>query len=181
MEEAQIIAETIAQALAQQEANLLASIEEFCEGPTGPVGESGISIEYFGFTGMTASMLVYPTETLGITGATGIYYSNAIEYVNPGTTANPHFIVTGDFLPSETNKYSLGKVGSTWSEIVVGPGTIVFTTETGSTALASIGANIAGIVYTENGFATPYIMQEQQAPRDMQLGLKMVARVHLFL
>jgi hypothetical protein len=125
-------------------------------GPTGAQGATGAGLQVlgaFGTTGATASMLMsYPSAT----GTTGVYYSDNLKYYNSGSTANPTFWVTGDFLPTTTNTYSLGKTGNTWKDIAIGPGTIVFEGPTGGN-IASIGSNSAGIVYTQNGFATPFI------------------------
>jgi hypothetical protein len=97
-------------------------------------------------------LISYPSAT----GTTGIYYSDALKYYNPGSTANPTFWVTGDLLPPTTNTYSLGKTGNTWKDIAIGPGTLTFEGPPG-TLPGSLGSNVAGIVYTENGFATPFI------------------------
>ena len=118
-------------------------------------------INSFGVTGATASLLLsYPSEP----GTTGVYYSDGIHYYNPGqdpgdpgaTGSRPSFIITGNLLPSISNTYSLGVSGNTWKDLAIGPGTIVFESP-GGPLLATIGANQAGIVYTENGFASPYI------------------------
>jgi hypothetical protein len=125
-------------------------------GPTGAQGATGPGLQVlgaFGTTGATASMLM---SSPSATGTTGIYYSDNLKYYNPGSTANPTFWVTGDLLPPTTNTYSLGKTGNTWKDIAIGPGTLTFEGPTG-TLPGSLGANLAGIVYTPNGFATPYI------------------------
>jgi hypothetical protein len=125
-------------------------------GPTGAQGATGPGLQVlgaFGDTGATASMLMsYPSAT----GTTGVYYSNNLNYYNPGSTANPTFWVTGDLLPPTTNTYSLGKTGNTWKDIAIGPGTLTFEGPPG-TLPGSLGSNLAGVVYTQNGFVTPYI------------------------
>jgi collagen type I/II/III/V/XI/XXIV/XXVII alpha len=125
-------------------------------GATGAQGSTGPGLQVlgaFGTTGATASMLIsYPSAT----GTTGIYYSDNLKYYNPGSTANPIFYVSGDLIPTTTNTYSLGKTGATWKDIAMGPGTLTISGPTG-TALAKLGSNLAGIAYTENGFATPSI------------------------
>jgi hypothetical protein len=125
-------------------------------GATGAQGATGASLQVigaFGTTGATASLLLsYPSET----GTTGIYYSDNLKYYSPGSTGNPTFYISGDLIPTVTNTYSLGTTGNTWKDISIGPGTLTISGPTG-TALAKLGSNLAGIAYTENGFATPFI------------------------
>jgi hypothetical protein len=144
-----------------------------CRGPTGPPGPPGPSggatgatgaqgdtgatlgvIGSFGITGSTASILLaYPPEP----GTTGIYYTNAIKLYNSGAgNTGTDIIFSGNLIPDLTNTYTLGRPDLTWKDINIGPGTVTFVYPGGSTA-ATISANIASIVYTETGFATPFI------------------------
>ena len=61
-----------------------------------------------------------------------------------------------NLIPSITNTLSLGSTGQRFKDLFVGPGTIDIQGPTG-TAIATLGTNIAGIIYTQNGFATPFI------------------------
>ena len=58
-------------------------------------------------------------------------------------------------MPSVTNEYTLGLTGTRWKDLFVGPGTINIQGPTGSNP-ATIGSDLSGIVYTQNGIASPY-------------------------
>jgi hypothetical protein len=65
--------------------------------------------------------------------------------------------INGNLIPSVTNTYTLGATGTVWKEIHVGPGTINISGPVGSNVIGTIGTDQNGIVYTESGFATPFI------------------------
>ena len=73
-----------------------------------------------------------------------------------GPTGNGLYAST-NFLPSVHNVFTLGTTGLRWSDIFLGPGTLNMGGATGFRLDATIGANIEGIAYTQNGFATPFI------------------------
>jgi hypothetical protein len=91
-------------------------------------------------------------------GTTGIYYSNALTYYNPGSTANPQFYISGDLFPTTNNTYSLGKTGAAWKNINLGTingsaypptGTIPTLGQVMTAgAIASTGLNMGGNVIT---------------------------------
>ena len=83
-------------------------------------------------------------STLSATGATGPVGQN-----NMYTNAN--------FAPTVNNTATLGVTGLRWKDIYIGPGSINIAGPAGSSAVGLIGTNINSIVYTPNGFATPYI------------------------
>jgi hypothetical protein len=74
----------------------------------------------------------------------------------PGTTGKS-MIINSNILPDTTNTYTLGASGSSWRDLYVGPGTINIQGPVGATNIATIGSDLQGIVYTEYGFATPFI------------------------
>jgi hypothetical protein len=90
---------------------------------------------------------------LGITGDVSLGYIETVAGIT-----GPSISVTGNLVPSVSNEYSLGASGQFWRDLFVGPGTITIAGPTGSTAVATIGTDLAGIVYTESGFATPSII-----------------------
>jgi len=120
---------------------------------TGSTGPSMSFVGPFTDTSTFASMaLAYPN----ITGSTGVYYTDNIQIYNSGTGPVEIFI-SADFVPLTNNLYSLGHTGAAWREIFMGPGTLNIAGPEGSGTLATLGSNIAGVAYTEFGFATPFI------------------------
>ena len=85
-----------------------------------------------------------------------MYYTEAIKLYNSGVGTGPDIIFSGNLIPTLTNTYTLGNPDLTWKDINIGPGTVTFVYPGGLTA-ASISANQNSIIYTETGFATPYI------------------------
>ena len=113
-------------------------------GTTGPTGDKG---DGFTFTGPTGAVLFY--DGFAVTGLTGFTYTP----LSVGFTGG--IILEGDFLPSQSNVFSIGLTGTRWRELFVGPGTINLGGPTGFNA--KIGTDDNGIAYTERGFATPFI------------------------
>jgi hypothetical protein len=120
-----------------------------CRGPTGP---SGGPIGDTGATGPagsvgtlgpgTGSVLV---ENLGVA-----YYSDTLHVTDTQVD------ISGNFIPTKSNTYSLGLTGARWKEIFIGPGSLNIAGPTGSVP-ATIGSNLAGIAYSQFGFVTPFI------------------------
>jgi hypothetical protein len=75
----------------------------------------------------------------------------------PAGLTGPNLHITGNLLPTQSNTYSLGGTGATWKEIYIGPGSINIAGPPGAANPATIGSDLQGIVYTEGGFATPFI------------------------
>ena len=78
------------------------------------------------------------------------YYSNNLR-VNDN-----QIDISGNFIPTETNVFSIGYTGSRWKEIFIGPGSLNISGPTGN-AYATIGSNLASIAYSQFGFVTPFI------------------------
>ena len=98
-------------------------------------------------SGATGSVLLKQTDgSIGTNALLSVGYTGITGYVSIG----------GDLVPTIGNTYSLGVTGSSWKEIVVGPGTITIQGPAAGQA-GFIGANLSGYVYTEKGFATPFI------------------------
>ena len=72
-------------------------------------------------------------------------------------TTGPSLIINSNFVPDIPNFYTLGASGSSWREMFVGPGSINIEGPPGATNVATIGSDLSGIVYTQYGFATPFI------------------------
>jgi hypothetical protein len=65
--------------------------------------------------------------------------------------------IEGDLLPSTDGIYNIGALGQRWKEIFIGSGTINIAGPSGSTAVGLIGTDDSSIVYTQFGFASPFI------------------------
>lgn len=70
-----------------------------------------------------------------------------------GTT----LVINGSLRPAVNNTMSLGGIGSEWKEIYMGPGSLNIAGPTGATNPATIGSDIAGVAYSQFGFATPFL------------------------
>lgn len=108
-------------------------------GDTGPTGT-------FQFNGATNSILFFDGNQ--VTGTTEFTYI-------PGPSGSVS--LQGDFLPTQDAVYNLGSTGLRWGEIHVGHGTINIAGPSGSSAVGTIGTDANSIVYTKNGFASPFI------------------------
>jgi collagen type VII alpha len=122
-----------------------------CRGPTGEPGTIG----YTGSTGVTG-----PAGNLNILGpGTGFVLVNYLDnayYSDTIKVTDIELDISGNIIPRETNKYTLGHTGQRWADIYLGPGSLNMA---GPESLlpATLGANLAGIAYSQYGFATPFI------------------------
>ena len=105
-------------------------------GPTGPQGPAG-SLNV-GSTG-SGNIVVYDPLT------DRAFYSDIVR------------VTDTSILPTQDNIYSLGRTGARWKELYIGPGTIDISGPTGSVNPGQIGSNLSGIVYTQFGFASPFL------------------------
>jgi hypothetical protein len=107
-------------------------------GPTGIQGPKG-SLD---FTGPTGAILYF--NGTSVTGTANFTYT-------PGGSG---MYIDGNILPSQNNTFSLGLTGMTWKEINLGPGTINMG---GTGGNATLGLDQNSIMYSQYGFATPFI------------------------
>ena len=105
-------------------------------GPSGATGPSG----QLNFTGPTGAILFFDGNS--VTGITGFKYTAT------------GIIINTNILPTATNTYTLGASGATFKEIFVGLGSINFSE---SSVKATLGSDQNSIVYSQYGFATPFI------------------------
>lgn len=120
------------------------------QGPAGPTGAAGAfagkgetgPTGSLAFSGPTGSVLFFNGSS--VTGSTGLSF-----------TSGSNLVVAGDIRPATTLTYSLGTTGARWSEVYVGPGSINIKGPGDSSG--TIGTDARGIVYTETGFATPFV------------------------
>lgn len=85
----------------------------------------------------------------------GYYYNNSLEVVLDASN-NPQLDISCNFIPKNTNIYSLGSETSRWKDLYIGPGTINILSTLGGEN-ATLGSDNNGIAYTETGFASPFI------------------------
>jgi len=155
------------------------------QGPIGPQGPAGpVSIGPPGYTGPPGQSYTGPTGRgcrgptgpsggpIGDTGATGP--AGSVGTLGPGTgsvlvenfgvayysdtlhVTDTQVDISGNFIPTKSNTYSLGLTGARWREIFIGPGSLNIAGPTGSVP-ATIGSNLAGLAYSQFGFVTPFI------------------------
>jgi len=85
------------------------------------------------------------------TGSNNVYYDSII------STDSTNVYIGGNLVPTQSNTYILGASGATWKDIYIGPGSLNIAGPEGFTGVATIGSNLAGIAYSQNGFATPFL------------------------
>jgi hypothetical protein len=66
--------------------------------------------------------------------------------------------MNANLIPRDTLTYSLGSTAARWAEAFIGPGTLNIAGPAGSTVEGTIGTDLAGIVYTQGGFASPTVI-----------------------
>ncbi len=128
-------------------------------GQQGSTGEMG-SVGTQGQTGSTGFLGVIPQGygSVVVNGPTGSsnYYTSDILQVVAGASGD-YVSIGGSLIPDVSLSYSLGSTGQRWSDIFIGPGTLNIAGPVGSAAVGTIGTDSQGIVYTEFGFASPFL------------------------
>ena len=140
-------------------------------GDTGPTGEQGLQgiqgdtgtqgqTGYTGPIGISLTGPTGPTGTFQFSGPTGaiLYFDGTSVTGTADFTYTPGgqgMYIDGNIIPSQTNTYSLGLTGMTWKEINLGPGTINMSGINGIQARLGVDQN--SIVYSQFGFASPFI------------------------
>jgi len=128
-------------------------------------GASGVNV------GVSGSVVPLTNNTYSL-GTTGYRWSDLyigtgsvhLGDVNLSSTLTPFTGSTGPYLtmnssiiPTITNTYTLGASGASWKDLYVGPGTINIQGPVGAKKVAIIGSDLQGIVYTQYGFASPFL------------------------
>ncbi len=116
------------------------------KGETGATGPNGLGAIQQGYGSIVVN---------GPTGSNS-YYSSDILQVVAGASGD-YISIGGSLLPDVSLSYSLGSTGQRWKDMYVGPGTLNIAGPTGSSAVGTIGTDSQGIVYTEFGFASPFL------------------------
>jgi hypothetical protein len=95
--------------------------------------------------------------------STGIDASGSLKLgiatIIPSTdpSGNPAIRVNGSIIPDQSLTYSLGTADERWKEAYIGPGSLNIAGPLPSSAVGTIGTDANSIIYTETGFATPFI------------------------
>jgi hypothetical protein len=71
-------------------------------------------------------------ENLGVA-----YYSDTLQ------VTDTEAYISGNFIPTSSNIYTLGLTGSRWRDIYIGPGSLNIAGPTPSSVPATIGSNLA--------------------------------------
>ena len=95
-------------------------------------------------------------------GQSGMAWNSA--FIGPGSlhiggatisATGTNIVIQGNIQPTSSNTQTLGSTGLPWKEIYMGPGSLNIAGPSG--ANATLGSDQNGIVYTQKGFATPFI------------------------
>jgi hypothetical protein len=78
--------------------------------------------------------------------------------------------MNSNIIPTTSNFYTLGASGSSWRDLYIGPGTINIQGPQGAQNVATIGSDLQGIVYTQYGFASPFINVGPEIYTDQAVG-----------
>jgi len=141
-------------------------------------GATGVNV------GVSGSVVPLSNNTYSL-GTTGYRWSDLyigtgsvnIGNVNLSSTLTPFIGSTGPYLttnssiiPTATNTFTLGASGASWRDLYVGPGTINIQGPVGAKNIATIGSDLQGIVYTQYGFASPFINVGPEIYSDQAVG-----------
>lgn len=114
---------------------------------------------------MSTGAILYNSAS-GIASTGAFTYNDVSGSITLGTSTilsstdpsgNPSLVVNSNIIPTQSNIFSLGTSTQRWKEVFVGPGTLNIAGPTPTSAVGKIGTNANSLVYTENGFATPFI------------------------
>jgi hypothetical protein len=119
-------------------------------GPTGVQGPSGVTgntgpTGAFVFLGATGNVLFY--DGVAVTGTTGFGFTT----VDTLSVLN----LNSSLIPTRDNIFTLGLTGYRWREVSIGPGSLNISGP--NNVVAELGTDAEGIIYTKQGFATPFI------------------------
>jgi hypothetical protein len=115
-------------------------------GPQGATGADGISIR-FGETG-DGYMVVY--NPVG-----GTFYNSPLLYTDTSGPSGPVIWIGANIIPTTNETFSIGDSSNRFKDFSVSANTMTFYGNTlGQTG--AIGLNNNGVVWTPNGFATPF-------------------------
>ena len=123
--------------------------------PLGIIGSTSansiILEEYLGSITAPSFAPLSGTGTILLLSTGSVVYNNIINVSDQAIN------ISGNMIPTSNQQYSLGATGLRWKDLSVGPGTINIAGPTGSIQDGLIGSNLAGLVYTQYGFVTPFI------------------------
>ena len=121
-----------------------------CRGPTGP---SGGPIGDTGATGPPGNvgLLLPGTGSVLVKDGDDAHYSNTLKITDIQVD------ISGNFVPTNSNVYTLGVTGARWKDIYIGSGSLNIAGPTPTSVPATIGSNLAGLAYSQFGFVTPFI------------------------
>ena len=110
------------------------------------------------------------TLSLSMSSINGLPYSvpqgidGAVQYVSAGVLQGDAGLIyrsmstleiIGSIIPTSTNTFTLGTSTNVWNEVWMGPGTLNI--QGPMSTFGSLGTDANSIVYTQNGFAAPFI------------------------
>jgi hypothetical protein len=123
------------------------------QGPTGAAGPAGGPTGSTGYTGPPGNvgLLLPGTGSVLVKDGDDAHYSNTL------VVTDTQVDISGNFIPTNSNVYTLGLTGSRWKEIFIGPGSLNIAGPTPTSVPATIGSNLAGLAYSEFGFVTPFL------------------------
>jgi hypothetical protein len=132
------------------------------QGATGPTGPQGIpgSSSNTGPTGPTGAGFLGPilsgTGYIVLTDPSGT--NNNLEYSQLFQVNGTGMYFSGDIIPTQDQVYNIGSASERVHTLFVGTGTIDIAQDPGAQQPAAlIGSDLAGFVYTEYGFSTPFV------------------------
>ena len=126
-------------------------------GPTGPTGRTGPTGAASSVTGPTGPTLSIIQGTTGSVLVVDPSNTNVVKYSSLLKIDASNINITANLVPTQSNFYSLGTTGSRWKDMFVGPGTINVAGPIGSLQQGLIGSNLNGYIYTQYGFASPFV------------------------
>ena len=124
-----------------------------------PSGSIILNAGATGLNGDNAGLYIKPIREVTANGQYGMYYDTTTKEViyNSIITISSlsSIVVAGNIIPDRSEAYTLGSSTSRYTALFVGPGSLNIAGP--SNASATIGTDVQGIIYTQSGFASPFI------------------------
>ena len=124
-----------------------------------PIGSIILNAGATGLNGNDAGFYIKPVREVIPAYQQGLFYdtsSHEVIHNSIITLSSPNTVIlAANLVPDQTVTYTIGTSSLRYSDVFIGPGSLNIAGP--SNAFATIGTDAQGIIYTEFGFASPYL------------------------